>query len=134
VNCLCGSPKAGSPAIFKFGSPNNPMPRISEQKVKKICEQALEFLYLNHPASFFTSQIAGELARDEEFMKTILSSLEAKQLVRRVTKSPTGEEYLERTKWALSPATKEKYSRLYGARGQGGTGGGSDGYESDESE
>jgi hypothetical protein len=91
------------------------MPRISEQKVKKICEHALEFLYLNYPASFFTSQVASELARDEEFMKVILERLESKQLVRRVTKNPNGEEYLERVKWAISPAAKEKYGQLSGA-------------------
>ena len=48
------------------------MPRISESKKKKISEQILSYLFLISPKQVFTSNIAKELARDEEFIKKLL--------------------------------------------------------------
>jgi len=43
--------------------------RISNSKIEKISEQILAFLFSNSPKALFTSHIAVELARDEEFIK-----------------------------------------------------------------
>ena len=88
------------------------MPRLSEVKFKKICEHALEFLYSNYPQAFFTAHLAREMARDEEFMKKALETLYAKRLVNSIKTSPTGEDYVLRVKWVLSPEAKEKYDEL----------------------
>ena len=47
------------------------MPKISEQKIEKISEQILAFLYSIAPKPCFTLHIAQELARDEEFIKLL---------------------------------------------------------------
>jgi len=85
---------------------------LSEEKKKKICEQALELLYSNYPTPLFTVEIARELARDEEFMKKTLESLEERGLLKKIRTGPNGAEYLERTRWVLAPAAKEKYDEL----------------------
>jgi predicted transcriptional regulator with HTH domain len=45
--------------------------KISEQKIEKISEQILAMLYSISPKSLFTSHIAKEIARDEEFRKIL---------------------------------------------------------------
>ena len=47
------------------------MPTISNQKKEKISEQILLHLYSIFPKQIFTSEIAEELARDEEFIKKL---------------------------------------------------------------
>ena len=54
------------------------MPKISKQKIEKISEQILSYLYSIFPKQIFTSDVAKELARDEEFMKTLLIDLQKK--------------------------------------------------------
>ena len=46
--------------------------KISEEKKEKISEQILAVLYSLNPQAIFTSNIAKEVARDEEFTKKIL--------------------------------------------------------------
>jgi len=49
--------------------------KISNEKKEKISEQILNLLYLINPKLIFTSHIAKEIARDEEFIKKILLRL-----------------------------------------------------------
>ncbi len=85
------------------------MPKISEQKIEKISEQILFYLYSVFPKQVFTSDIAKELARDEEFTKTLLENLEKKELVVKIDKNSQGFQYSRRKRWRISNKAHEIY-------------------------
>lgn len=87
------------------------MPTISETKKQKISEQILSHLFLNFPKQLFTSDIAKEIARDEEFTKKLLIFLEGKELVIKINKNSKGDSYLKRARWRLSNKAQEVYSK-----------------------
>ena len=78
------------------------MPKISSQKKEKISEQILFYLFSIFPKQIFTSDIAKELARDEEFIKDLLKDLEKKRLVIKIDKNPKGLKYSIRLRWRIS--------------------------------
>tara|TARA_Y100000310_G_C20089889_1_gene537745 strand:- start:137 stop:409 length:273 start_codon:yes stop_codon:yes gene_type:complete len=84
--------------------------RISQTKKDKIAEQILSFLYHTFPNQPFTAQIAREIARDEEFTKTMLFDLKEKQLVNSIRKNAKGESFSRRIKWRLSNKVYDVYS------------------------
>jgi hypothetical protein len=83
--------------------------RISKIKQDKISEQILAFLFSKSPKPIFTSHIALELARDEEFIKKLLLDLKNKKLVSEVAKNPQGKIYLRRKRWKLSEEAYKAY-------------------------
>ncbi len=83
--------------------------KISNQKKERISEQILAHLYSINPQSLFTSKIAFEIARDEEFIKKILSDLKIKGLVVEIKKNPRGVIYSRRSRWKLSDKAYEAY-------------------------
>ena len=83
--------------------------KISLIKQEKISEQILALLYSKSPQSLFTSQIAQELARDEEFIKKLLLSLKNKKLIDEIKKNPKGKSYIRRSRWKLSDSTYLAY-------------------------
>ena len=83
--------------------------KISQEKKEKISEQILALLYTNSPKSMYTSYIAKEMARDEEFTKGILQTLKKKKLVVEVKKNPNGTPYTKRARWTLSEAAYSAY-------------------------
>lgn len=83
--------------------------KISKEKREKISEQILLFLYSINPKPAFTSHIAQELARDEEFIKKILLELKNKKLVLEVKKNPKGIDYKRRSRWRLSDKVYQAY-------------------------
>ena len=85
------------------------MPKISDQKKEKISEQILSYLYSIFPRQVFTSDVAKELARDEEFMKDLLKDLEKKELVKKIDKNPQGFQYSRRLRWRISNKAHEIY-------------------------
>lgn len=85
------------------------MPNISLSKRERISEQVIHFLFSVSPSAKFTSEIAKELARDEEFTKKILKDLKEKGLIIEVNKNSLGLEYLRRQRWLLSPKAYEIY-------------------------
>ena len=85
------------------------MPKISKNKTKKIQEQILFYLYTIFPKQVFTSQIAEEIARDEEFTKKLLFDLLNKGLIVKINKNPKGVRYLKRLRWRLSNKAYEIY-------------------------
>ena len=87
------------------------MPKISNQKKEKISEQILSHLYSIFPKQVFTSDIAKELARDEEFMKDLLNELEKKNLVKKINKNPQGIPYSHRLRWRISNKAHEIYKK-----------------------
>lgn len=76
--------------------------KISSKKKEKIFEQILSYLFEISPKSAFTSHIARELARDEEFIKHLLNELKFKGLIIEIKKNPQGIKYLKRSRWKLS--------------------------------
>jgi len=85
--------------------------KISKEKKDKISEHILAFLYSISPRSIFTSHIAIEVARDEEFVKKILLDLKKKGLVSQINKNPEGKSYLKRSRWTLTDSTYEAYKK-----------------------
>jgi len=85
------------------------MSKLSEDKKQKISEQILSILFENFPKSMFTSNIAKELARDEQFTKNLLHILKEKQLITQITKNPQGIDYSKRMRWRLSNKAHEAY-------------------------
>lgn len=87
------------------------MPAISKQKKDKISEQILHYLFTLSPSSEFTNKIAAEIARDEEFVKSILLELEKNKLVVSIGKNAKGTDYTRRLRWSLSPQAYEAYKK-----------------------
>ncbi|MEN7982522.1 MAG: hypothetical protein ABFQ65_03680 [Nanoarchaeota archaeon] len=83
--------------------------KISDKKKEKISEQIILFLYLNNPKSFFTSYIAQEIARDEEFTKLLLINLKKRKLVIEIKKNSKGVDYIRRSRWKLSESSYNIY-------------------------
>jgi predicted transcriptional regulator with HTH domain len=69
------------------------MPPISKKKRSKISEHILSYLYEISPNAEFTSKIANNIVRDEEFTKSLLEELEKNRLVTKVTKGSKGQDY-----------------------------------------
>jgi len=84
--------------------------KISLKKREKISEQILTVLFSASPQFLFTSEIAREIARDEEFVKTILLELKKKRLVVEIRKNPKGNNYLRRVRWGLSDGAYKAYN------------------------
>jgi len=83
--------------------------KISKEKKDKICEQILNFLYIINPKSSFTSHIAKEIARDEEFTKKLLFVLKSKKLVSEIKKNSNGNLYSRRIRWKMSDKAYQAY-------------------------
>tara|TARA_Y100000310_G_scaffold336694_1_gene421927 strand:- start:2246 stop:2518 length:273 start_codon:yes stop_codon:yes gene_type:complete len=90
------------------------MPTISQKKKSKIQEQILHHLFSISPDSVFTSKIAQEIARDEEFTKALLQDLKSKNLLTEVNKNPKGIQYQRRQRWRLSQQAHNIYSKHQG--------------------
>lgn len=86
--------------------------RLYDKKKEKISEQILALLYSQSPKSLFTSNIAQEIARDEEFTKKLLIDLKVKKLIVEIKKNPKGIMYSRRSRWNLSDKTYVVYKRL----------------------
>ena len=87
------------------------MPKISQQKIEKISEQIMSFLYSIFPKQVFTSDIAKEMARDEEFTKKLLKELEKKELIVKINKNPKGFKYSRRLRWRISNKAHNIYKK-----------------------
>jgi hypothetical protein len=86
--------------------------KISKEKVDRIKEAILSVLYKNSPKLLFTSDIASEIIRDEEFTKKVLKELENQKLAVSVDKNPDGVQYSRRLRWRLSTKTFEAYDMI----------------------
>ena len=106
-----GRQSSKNPKTFKTKPYINYMPKISEQKIEKISEQILYYLYSIFPKQVFTSDIARETARDEEFTKYLLKELEKKELVIKINKNPQGFQYSRRLRWRISNKAHKIYKR-----------------------
>ena len=85
------------------------MPQISKQKTDKITEQVLYYLFQQSPKQLFTSDIAKEIARDEEFIKKLMLEMLKKELVVKIDKNSSGDQYKKRLRWRLSNKVYDIY-------------------------
>ena len=85
--------------------------KLSKEKKDKISEQVLYYLYHSYPEAKFTAEISRELARDEEFIKSILFELKNKNLIISIKKNPKGLDYSRRIRWNLSPQAYAAYKQ-----------------------
>ena len=85
--------------------------KISAEKREKISEHILAHLYSISPKSIFTSHIAQEIARDEEFVKKILLELKGKGLLNQIQKNKGGKTYIRRSRWSLSADVYSVYKK-----------------------
>jgi predicted transcriptional regulator len=83
--------------------------KVSEAKKERISEQILALLYSQSPQALFTSEIAQELARDEEFIRTLLLTLKSKKLTVQINKNPKGVPYIRRARWRMSDEAYKFY-------------------------
>ena len=86
--------------------------KISKEKIERIKEEILAILYKNSLKSMFTSDIASELIRDEEFTKALLLDLEKQKMVISVKKNSEGINYSRRIRWRLSSKVLEAYQTI----------------------
>jgi len=87
--------------------------RISKDKIDRIKEEILSIIFRNSPKAMFTSEIAMNLARDEEFTKKLLLEMENSKLIASVKKNSSGINYLRRIRWRLTNNTFNAYQRVY---------------------
>jgi len=87
------------------------MPQISQKKKDKISEHLIHYLYSVSPEPKFTSEIAQEIARDEEFTKSLLINLKSKNLLLEIKKNPQGKDYTRRQRWTLSQEAFSAYNK-----------------------
>ncbi|MEK6896579.1 MAG: hypothetical protein AABX12_03935 [Nanoarchaeota archaeon] len=92
------------------------MPRISPKTKDRIAEHVLSHLFSRAPEPVYTNAVARELARDEEFIKTLLGELEQKKLVVKITRNDKGLPLARRARWRLSNTAFEAYDRMQRAR------------------
>lgn len=83
--------------------------KLSKEKRDKIAEQILSHIFYSFPKQLFTSEIAKELARDEEFIKSLLFELKDKGLIVQIRKNDKGKSFIRRQRWQLSPKAYEVY-------------------------
>ncbi len=84
--------------------------KISQKKEEKILEHILAYLYSINPKPIFTSKIAEEIARDEEYIKKLLLNLKKKNLVKEIKMNPKGIPYTRRSRWKLTEKTFHIYN------------------------
>ena len=95
--------------LFKTEELSKIMPTISKEKQNKIKEQILFYLYSQFPKQLFTSTIAQELARDEEFTKRLLIEMNKDSLIAKIEKNAKGIKYLQRIRWRISNKAHKIY-------------------------
>lgn len=88
------------------------MPSISEKTKGRISEQILAYLFSQSPEPKYTVDVASSVARDEEFTKALLTELEKRKLVIKVTKSAQGITFTRRQRWRLSDAAFSAYKQM----------------------
>jgi len=85
--------------------------KLSQKKKDKIAEQILFHLYNLHPKANFTAEIAREIARDEEFIKSLMFILKDQGLVIPIKKNSKGISYSRRIRWRLSNKALDAYKQ-----------------------
>ncbi|MEK6860933.1 MAG: hypothetical protein AABY07_03085 [Nanoarchaeota archaeon] len=77
------------------------MVKLSTQLINLIKDDIISHLYNNQVRSYFTSEIAKEIRRDNEFALKLLTELQEQGLVEQIKKNKQGKKYLARVKWRI---------------------------------
>ena len=85
------------------------MSKISKQKEEKVKEDILRELYDCYPNMLWTYDVAGKIARDEEFVLRLLKELQVDGLV--LEREESGKLRVKR-KWGLKGEVYNKYKDL----------------------
>ncbi|MBM3246981.1 hypothetical protein FJZ17_00345 [Candidatus Pacearchaeota archaeon] len=85
--------------------------KLSKEKRDKISEQVLSLLFHSFPKQLFTAEVAKEIARDEEFIKTLLYDLKDKNLIVAIKKNEKGLNFIRRVRWQLTPEAFKVYQQ-----------------------
>ena len=88
------------------------MTKISDSNIKKLKEQILSVIYTFHFNPLFTSNIAEEMIRDEEFTLRLLNELKKEGFIEEITKNTNGKKYISRKKWILKSKIYDQYKLL----------------------
>ena len=88
------------------------MTKISDRNIKKLKEQILSVIYTSHFNPLFTSNIAEEMIRDEEFTLRLLNELKKEGFIEEITKNTNGKKYISRKKWILKSKIYDQYKLL----------------------
>ena len=88
------------------------MSKVSDKKIKKLKEHILSILYETHFNPIFTSNIAEDLIRDEEFTLRLLIELKKEGFIKEINKNTDGKRYLSRKKWILQSKIYDQYKIL----------------------
>ena len=83
--------------------------KLSQEKKDKISEQIIGLLFHSFPKQLYTSEIAKELARDEEFIKSLLFELKKKAIIISIKKNEKGTDFIRRIRWQLSSEAYKIY-------------------------
>ena len=84
--------------------------RLSQEKKNRIAEQIFSYLFHIFPKQPFTTEIAREIARDEEFIKKLLFELKEKNLVIPIRKNSKNTTFTRRIRWRLTNKVYDVYS------------------------
>lgn len=85
--------------------------KLSQEKRDKIAEQILSYLFHIYPQSRYTSELARELARDEEFIKSLMLDLKNKNFVIAIKQNSKGKFYSRRIRWRISNQAYQAYQQ-----------------------
>ncbi len=88
------------------------MTRLSDTTKKFLQDDIVSILYEKYPHSLFTNEIAIELRRDKEFIKTLLIKLKKKGLIEQTKKNKKGIEYKKRMRWKLPASIVRAFEKV----------------------
>jgi len=83
------------------------MVRLSDKTTTLLKNDILAILYESSLKPMYTSHIATELRRDNEFVLKLLLELKKEKLVREIKKGKRGD-YLARKKWIIPPEARQR--------------------------
>jgi hypothetical protein len=89
------------------------MSKLSNKKRERIKEEVLRVLYENSPKALFTSYIANEVIRDNEFVLSLMKEMERLGVVEGVkSRGNKSVKKKIRTRWRLTNRAFEEYKKL----------------------
>ena len=86
------------------------MVKLSNKTILGLKADISSILYENPLVAKFTSEIAQELRRDEEFVKKLLLEMEKEGLIKSITKNNKGKDYLLRKRWVIPKKVLDIYN------------------------
>ena len=89
------------------------MVKLSEKTTKLLKDDILSILYEKPLEAMYTNQIAIELRRDKEFVKSLLLEMKKEGHVDEISKNKRGHSYQTRKRWRISKRLLEQFNQIY---------------------